>query len=57
MSGMHYEHRFAVIYFSLPVMDEKSTLSEKIILNTHIIATAATEAIRRIIQIKNPNQI
>lgn len=42
MSSMHYEHRFSVIYF-LPLMDEKSTLSGKIILNTDIIAKAATE--------------
>lgn len=35
-------------------MDEKSTLSGKIILNTDIIATAATEAIRRIIRTKIP---
>lgn len=54
MSSMHYEHRFSVIYFLLPVMDEKSTLSGKIILNTDIIATAATEAIRRIIRTKIP---
>lgn len=35
-------------------MDEKSTLSGKIILNTDIIAKAATEAIRRIIRTKIP---
>lgn len=31
------------IFYLIPLMDEKSTLSGKIILNTDIIAKAATE--------------